>query len=443
MSTVTTKKKLVYKQDPDGVFRLKKLGDDDRLSTKSDKRTVDDYLNDLISCAYEVVEPNKVQPILSEDNVSLQSPTKSVKIQPQPSETHYDAQPSYPPQSPLPEPLASSATKENLTFKDRTNGLNITFPPSPQVGTSFSFPKMPVSTLNSSKMFHIPSFGLGLVIAITISQSSTYILSYSKIAFEYAKIGLVWVLILGAIAWYTGIIKVQEWSKLRTTLTSLTAKPSQEATSAPGTPISPTNILNHNHYFNQNQNQNQNREMHSHVHDYMGDSPPQASRSQSSRPRYKSRPSESRRNTATNIMPFKPHVRPEYASERSPSVPNLSHEKSSLPKLTRFNTSDNSKTNYWRFVERSRADNEPRHVKSFPKAAPLPSLPDEDLPFVNEVKLLSRKPGFDSFNEMEQVDDLPGFDIKRSNTSASKKSVLGTKQNYYKFLANADTLDHD
>lgn len=64
MATTTTKttkkKKLVYKQDPDGVFRLKKINDDtSSLKTNEviDKKAqVDNYLNELIDCSYSLID---------------------------------------------------------------------------------------------------------------------------------------------------------------------------------------------------------------------------------------------------------------------------------------------------------------------------------------------------------------------------------------------------
>ncbi|RCK58068.1 hypothetical protein Cantr_06598 [Candida viswanathii] len=64
MATTTTKttkkKKLVYKQDPDGVFRLKKINDDtSSLKTNEivDKKAqVDNYLNELIDCSYSIID---------------------------------------------------------------------------------------------------------------------------------------------------------------------------------------------------------------------------------------------------------------------------------------------------------------------------------------------------------------------------------------------------
>lgn len=61
-SIATRKKtKLVYKQDSDGVFRLKKVDDNknDNISISSDellrrRAKVDSYLNELMDCSYTV-----------------------------------------------------------------------------------------------------------------------------------------------------------------------------------------------------------------------------------------------------------------------------------------------------------------------------------------------------------------------------------------------------
>lgn len=63
MATTTTKttkkKKLVYKQDPDGVFRLKNKRRHIVSKTNEviDKKAqVDNYLNELIDCSYSLID---------------------------------------------------------------------------------------------------------------------------------------------------------------------------------------------------------------------------------------------------------------------------------------------------------------------------------------------------------------------------------------------------
>ena len=61
----------------------------------------------------------------------------------------------------------------------------------------------------------------------------------------------------------------------------------------------------------------------------------------------------------------------------------------------------------------------------------LPPVSD-DLPFINEVKLISHE---------EMAGGAP--DIRRLDTMMSKKSILGTTANYNKFLANVQDDDFD
>lgn len=58
-TTKTKKKKLVYRQDPDGVFRLKKIDDNNSIKSvdlANKKKEVDNYLNELIDCSYSIVD---------------------------------------------------------------------------------------------------------------------------------------------------------------------------------------------------------------------------------------------------------------------------------------------------------------------------------------------------------------------------------------------------
>lgn len=415
MTTVTTsKKKLVYKQDPDGVFRLKRLGEDDKLSTKSDKRTVDDYVNDLVTCTYKVLDPNKPEPI-EEDVVLLDSGPLTVNTQPlqSPTPTHSPVKERpQPPRSPIKSPVKSP--------KEPSPGLNITIPDTLDENPPPSQFSLSTVFSTNSPVFHIPSFGLGLIIALIASRFSTIILQYSKVAFDYLKIGVFWGIILGAIGWYAGVVKVQELSSI------INKFKNKEETIKQEEPELNYDIL---------QNESHDFPKHHTIQDYMEDSPPPIQRSHSGRRR--SRPkNESRRNTVTNVMPFKPQQRLHYTSDKSPSVPNL-YEKPPAPKLTRFNTAE-PKLNYSKFVERSKRHRNSNSIESIDSnysqpivhnngpRHPLPSLPDEDLPFVNEVVL--------------QTEQEP---LKRMNTTASKKSVLGTRANYNRFLENVQHLDYD
>lgn len=451
-----TKKKLVYKQDPDGVFRLKKLGDDDKLSTKSDKRTVDDYLNDLISCAYQVVDPNKPVEVESVKSGGSEQ-TSDVNITDGIEDLHSDHAPKLrvntqaiqsptPNQSPVKEvsrsPVVVSRSPVRQTSpqqysKEPSPGLNIAVAP---VATTNSLQKLAGGAL----MFHIPSFGLGLIIAIIISQCWSQIAFYGTIAFNYLKIGLIWALVLGVIGWYSGLIKIQNIAVLR--LLSNRFVPVSTVSPAvispelvQGETEVPVAIPEYDEYAEIERQERRRPRMKSRS---KGMDPREREFREREREREFRDHREPRKNTVTNVMPFKPHPRTEYKNERSNSVPNMTVLERGAPKLNRYYSSD-PKSNYNKFVERTKKHKPANSLDSFDSSAlkypnnnqvefpvvknTLPSLPDEDLPFVNEVKLYHG----------DEIGELPGFGVQRLNTTNSKRSVLGTRANYNKFLENA------
>lgn len=566
MATVTTnangKKKLVYKQDPDGVFRLKRLGEDDKLSTKSDKRTVDDYLNDLIGCTYQVVDPNASKSKkLAEEAAYLM---KSDRSEP---EDHFMETGAHQ-QSPDNHSNHSIPATNHSVPARVSSGLHIDYHPTdgpahdqhlhqnpqhqqsqnpPPQNQQISPPVSPASNMNNRQniivessalhrffqklnmslpIFHVPSFGLGLIIAIIVNQMSPHIIHYAKIGFDYIKVGLAWGIVLGLISWYAGIIKIQDVSSFKqvaedlvTRLTGRIRHPNPSVNfdvvddAAIGSAAEDHSPVDGDFAYEPPRARGNSDIV---IHDYVNDdtpSPPQnrggnrpgGDRSRSMA-RVKTRqksvspsrsPKQSRKGTVTNVMPFKAPVRtspvnttagtnPLSASHdpdfRSPSVPNLpSYERNNAnygvpPRLNRLHTAD-GKSNYSKFVERSkRPDSKHRNSGSidsfdssnlkYPPLAPaahghkstLPQLPDEDLPFINEVKLVNHEEGDDYvmdgkenhdgyYGHHDTVSSLPhnlgGNPVKRLNSTMSKKSVLGTRANYNRFLENAQYLDHD
>lgn len=540
MATVTTnatgKKKLVYKQDPDGVFRLKKLTDDDKLSTKSDKRTVDDYLNDLISCAYQVVDPNG--PKAAADDVHLISEDAI------PDGYEMTRMPSHEPSHELSSQAPAQAPAQPPHARQKSPGLKIDFgpgphntehenervspitpmsprtrhlPPGPGPGPSASAngpsagpgpgPTAQIverkglhkffQNLNTSlPIFHIPSFGLGLIIAVIITQMWPHLVYYTKIGFNYAKVGVVWGVVLGLVAWYAGVIKIQDVSSLRVftedLVTRITGKIKHPAGTAAVAPQHLPPAPQPHHLPPENLHEDIS------IRDYVDDEPsPPHHRYPDRRTQDRSRsmarvktrqkslspsqsPKQSRKNTVTNVMPFKPQARtaPSASSVpinmdlesnyRSPSVPNLpTYERNHMPKLNRLHSTE-PKSNYSRFVERSRKNSKHKNsgsVDSFDSSnlkyppnppgplhhnAPLPQLPDEDLPFINEVRLVNHDQNQDlalEYGDHDTLAELPPQSyvggVNRLNSTMSKKSVLGTRANYNRFLENALYLDQD
>lgn len=113
MSTTTEttkKKKLVYRQDPDGVFRLKKVDDNGSMlsgktsTTIEKKNRVDNYLNELIECSYKVVESDE------EDTKTKQQPHSHPHPHPHPHSQPRDSS-SIPPKAPKQKVFVASQKK--------------------------------------------------------------------------------------------------------------------------------------------------------------------------------------------------------------------------------------------------------------------------------------------------------------------------------------------
>lgn len=410
------KKKLVYKQDPDGVFRLKKLGDSDKLSTKSDKRTVDDYLNDLITCTYQVVNPNK-------------------------EETHQDDMESLvsgDPKSSIPEVVDVDVFEKLSPVKEFSPGLHIGVdeelvkPQTPKLEVPVGSSLLPLGKklISMDLIFHVPSFGIGMIVTIILARFSPWLTYCGVMVFNYLKVGILWAIILGGLAWYGGLIKVQDLRSLKDKVMQ-TVKPqdSKQEPTVNEPPKVPPLMAQASEVFDQFEGP-------------LNEIP--VNRKYERKPRKPTSPTI-RKNT--NIIPFKPQIRPTTApafahlEEKSPSVPDLSaYDKPQIPKFNRTHTTE-PKSNYSKFIERSRKHRPSTSMDSFdynrmnhgpltpPHDQPLPTLPDEELPFINQVKLMN--------NNEDYVSDMPTFNLGRLNTTGSKKSVLGTRVNYNKFIDNA------
>ncbi|CAH6719758.1 hypothetical protein CLIB1444_02S15852 [[Candida] jaroonii] len=416
------KKKLVYKQDPDGVFRLKRLNDSDKLSTKSDKRTVDDYLNDLISCAYEVVDPgakNKEQKEVASPPTKFPDLTVQTDII---NEMH---------ESPNISPTDHLNVNTPKFSKGFSPGLNILTPepesPVATVTTPFTMPLMTQINTNLN-MFHIPSFLIGVILALVISRLSPQLLYYGQIFFNYAKIGVIWGIILGTIGWYGGLIKVEKFS-FKDIMSRFKAKPLEIPPIPPQEPDIPLMAQAYDEPMERSPSV-----------EYQQRQP--LPRRHTDKPRSKSitKPVSPQRNRSTQVLPYKPQPRSQ----------SLGFD--DKPKLNKHHTTE-PKSNYSKFVERSRKHKPTNSFDSFdsnnlrnpqvpthqfnhythtdgrltpPLDQPLPEIPN-DLPFINEVKLVNGE-------EDDEFTELPGFGVKRSNTTMSKKSVLGTRANYNRFI---------
>ncbi|EDK39430.2 hypothetical protein PGUG_03528 [Meyerozyma guilliermondii ATCC 6260] len=404
MATVTaSKKKLVYKQGPDGVFRLKKVDDKDgdgAAGGNSAKKGVNDYLNELIGCAYEVQSDLNDKPVDSA-----------------------------PPSSSKPPPLQTRHTSpaNPNTFTPNAKKANSKRTVSPTSSDHSIEPELPPPVVQIKSMvglhFHIPSFLLGAVSSVVLVHVWPLLAHYTVIALGFAKLGVLWGTVLGVICWYCGLIKIQDASTLRQLARNI---------SSYVRPLPTTNQPR------QESPEYDSEDMMSVDSDVAVDE----SNGQTTTP---IPPKQVRRNTLTRVTPFK------YSSPRDKysSNPELPTDKKVAPKLNRGFTTDprqysrrhssgvipsrsrqNSSQSLDLMRPRTNTSQESSDSASY-KHKNLPPVSD-DLPFINEVKLISHE---------EMAGGAP--DIRRSDTMMSKKSILGTTANYNKFLANVQDDDFD
>ena len=404
MATVTaSKKKLVYKQGPDGVFRLKKVDDKDgdgAAGGNSAKKGVNDYLNELIGCAYEV------QLDLNDKPVDLAPPSSS---KPPPLQTRH-----------------TSPANPN-TFTPNAKKANSKRTVLPTSSDHSIEPELPPPVVQIKSMvglhFHIPSFLLGAVSSVVLVHVWPLLAHYTVIALGFAKLGVLWGTVLGVICWYCGLIKIQDASTLR----QLARNISSYVRPLPTT----------------NQPKQESPEYDS--EDMMSVDSDVAVDELNGQTTTPIPPKQVRRNTLTRVTPFK------YSSPRDKysSNPELPTDKKVAPKLNRGFTTDprqysrrhssgvipsrsrqNSSQSLGLMRPRTNTSQELSDSASY-KHKNLPPVSD-DLPFINEVKLISHE---------EMAGGAP--DIRRLDTMMSKKSILGTTANYNKFLANVQDDDFD
>lgn len=378
MATVTaSKKKLVYKQGADGVFRLKKVDENESKSNKG----VGDYLNELIGCAYEV------QPEHGDKSVGFAEAPKP------------------------PHPRHVNPTA-NPTKRARSRRVPL---PTSSTHSSDSAASTPMVDIHSrlGLRFHVPSFLLGAGLAGLVVGMWPVLSHYAVAFLSFAKLGVLWGIVLGGICWYCGLIKIQDASTLRGVFAHLSARMRPLPVTIEADPVA---------YDAED------------VLSIDSDVSPEDIAALSGPPQ------QTRRNTLTRVTPFK------YSSprEKYSSNPDLS-ERTSPPKLVRGATTDprqfDRRNSGGPGMTRARQDLldlvRPRTNTSFELADSggsnrMKNLPlvSDDLPFINEIKLMSH-------------DDMEQGDLRRLDTLMSKKSILGTRENYNRFVANVQDHEFD
>lgn len=434
MATVTTsttgKKKIVYKQDTDGVFRLKKIPTDIGVHGKyrESKNAAEDHLNELIGCTYQVLNSST-----EESNEVL--PT-SDPILVCPKDTKY------------------VSTEHQVKPNRRAAKIKSTNSSTPSI--RLKVPNVKVSTEAFEKMtgIHVPSFAAGCMITLVFVSSSPLITHYTSIMFNVVKLGLFWILLVGGITWYSGIVKLQDSEAMSTFMNSIKDT------------FFETEIQEE---VDDESERGDDLNTHGHSDNYSSKNSSEIVIPSAVPRRRSASPVKGARAPLTSVTPFK--SAPPKQDSRFQSNPELvTGENSSPPKLNRFHTSDPKgyqnqpkKNSILSLGKMRRLSNNSLELTKTKTNQSIPSVElidssssrhspikqyssyhddPEELPFINEVKLISSE---DSFGELP--DSLPSFNsnsnVHRLSSVMSKQSVLGTRANYNKFLANVQSNDAD
>lgn len=427
MATITTsttgKRKIVYKQDADGVFRLKKVpASGTATHSHPQESSVDDHLNELIECAYQL--PGTKKDDLVRDEVQVYP--KDDK----PAATGYLSKQE---KRPVPKKTNTGATKS--------------------AGSKISQLKLNSTAFDSLGNFHLPSFGSGVVTTLILITSSPLISHYAVVIFNVAKIGIFWGILVGGISWYAGLIRLEDTDRIRGFVELVKGRfTADEPAEEPAEEDE-----------EEEEHEDEEFDTKSRQHDVFED----LRRRKSSDPAVPRRRSESPTklsNVLTTVTPFKPSQKDSYASKFQ-STPDLTEKQA--PKMPRTYTADTkgysrrgsahsagktrrlssnsldlikTKTNQsipsMELIDSSTSRHSPVKQYSY-------SQDDlEELPFINEVKLMSS-----ADDTRSALPDLPSMNsnngFKRLNSVMSKNSVLGTRVNYSKFLANVPGSNFD
>lgn len=436
MATITTsttgKKKIVYKQDTDGVFRLKKIPTDGGVHVKDrdSKNVPEDHLNELIGCTYQVLNSSTEEP----SNVS---PTPEALLV-CPKDTEY----------------VSSDYSVNPKRKPIKRRNTNTSTPSVRL----KVPNVKISTEAFEKMtgIHVPSFVAGCMVTLVFVSSSPLISHYTSMIFNVVKLGLFWVVLIGGITWYSGVVKLQDSEAMGAFLNGI--KDTFFETE-----------INEEEEEKEIENGMRNGSMHE-----QSESNSRKNSSEFAIPnavprRRSASPAKSARVPLTCVTPFK--STPSKQDSRFQSTPELVTGDHSPPKLNRFHTSDPKgyqnqpkKGSIFSLGKLRRPSNNSLELTKTKTNQSIPSVElidssssrhspikqhssyhddPEELPFINEVKLISSEHDFG--NMPDSLPPINSFsnNIHRLNSVMSKQSVLGTRANYNKFLANVQGSDAD
>ncbi|RLV90067.1 hypothetical protein JA1_004837 [Spathaspora sp. JA1] len=481
MATTTTtkrKKKLVYRQDPDGVFRLKKENDNESIhsqTTIEKGKTVDRLLNELMECSYKVLEPEppmalkttKLKPkikqapkIVTKDLEPVREPTPSpTQVIPSPPTTtsssavsrrssSKSSSPSSvgdsvattpvevlsePEPACAPEPQTAQVSQDLKTKHDSKIK-------SQQNSNQSILKSIMASTKNTAayiSRFHIPSYLLGIISTVIAVRYLDLIINLVIIGVILGGVGIVVSIGVVGLLWYfenLGILKGYNntadklFNKLETfdsprKQSKVDNKPVGEHV-FDNSDILPAAPLPQQHHQHQEEEVVEDDEEDT-LSDGQVDPIPEPKEEK-----------KSRRSSQIRVAPYRYERRQsDYPTGRS--APNLLSMGNGLQTFRTSNSPPSIK----------RVNTEPLKLHSkksggnSPVRKTLPILPmqAEELPFINEVRLVDSYSDLDSNNAKHKHHD--DGSVKRSNSTMSKQSLLRTRENYKRFMANAEDGD--
>lgn len=438
-STATTtsgKRKLVYKQDPDGVFRLKKA---EAASTASSILSADDVKesDELCDLSYKFRSspdpvPYEPGPPRVRDMVEAPKQPKLKRKKRQQQQQQQQQQPSS-----YDNLLDLIADSEKILNSLKRPDKAETQPPKLELKTAAPVPQSKVWNFfpNFSHQISFPtsimdpriaSYIAGIVTALLVQRMAPTLSYYGIVLLNLLKLAVIAGIVVGVVCWYAGFINVSNQfivgflDKLKSKLSGEEPTPpaatrtlsddEEDVVSDAGSDVSWPEV------------DSEEEEV-----------APEEQLKPRTRARSESPVKASRRSNFTNVTPFVAPPRRHTNPIITPAVgylkaKQLERRHSEVPHLGRRESNASS-------IE-SRHSNPRRHAEPpspvLKLHKKLPAFPNEDLPLVNEIKVSRLHLDVDD----DSISDLMSHNINRQNSVMSKNSVLGTRANYDRFLAN-------
>lgn len=392
MTSITTKK-AVYVRGPNNIYRRKTepiylLADTDS-ELAAHKKQVDRTLDDLMVCGF--VEPTAAATVVSDGKQLDNSWTKS----------------------------RAESTSELRGISDIRKFMASLSRPKFALGSA---PEMLSGVSSMGIVGFLAPFVLGMATTLVLQRLQPTIFYYGAIGLRLLKFGLLYLAILLAVCWYFGAMDIASW---RTKVVSAFQPVSlQGASDHPR--VSPHSTPQLEPVLEVQEKR----------------------RSRSPSPKRK--PVE----RVTNVRPFATPLRNDRSSTDAADLraqtllkfnSDITRDKDSRPRSrpesTRPIHRPEFKTRHTTDPYIKGAPGSRRHsalsLESDRSSKPLPPvMPQEaDLPMVNEVRLLSLEDDDDAHDDEFESASLQ---LDRQGTAFSKRSVLGTRANYLRFLANVN-----